>query len=87
VVRKTAWLTRSGAVVERYSTPFDETAHTPFGLGCGGVLDVLLESIDTAEFQAFLLAVESIFPMWAVFRADGDLIFAGKVSYSAHIHS
>jgi len=59
LLRKAAWLTRDGAAVERYSTLFDETADIPFGLGCGGVLDVLLESVDTPECQALLLAVES----------------------------
>jgi xanthine dehydrogenase accessory factor len=59
LLRKAAWLTRSGAAVERYSTLFDETADIPFGLGCGGVLDVLLESVETAECQALLRAVES----------------------------
>jgi xanthine/CO dehydrogenase XdhC/CoxF family maturation factor len=42
VVRKALWLTREGAVVERYSTMFDDTAEVPFGLGCGGVVDLLL---------------------------------------------
>jgi xanthine dehydrogenase accessory factor len=95
LLRKAAWLTRDGAAVERYSTLFDETADIPFGLGCGGVLDVLLESVDSAECQALLLAVESTLSghehlvatwlpkddegmMRAVFRADGELIFASN---------
>src|SRR6202521_2617834 len=36
VVRKAAWLVREGAVVERYSTMFDDPAEVPFGLGGGG---------------------------------------------------
>jgi xanthine dehydrogenase accessory factor len=40
--RRAAWRVRAGAVVERYSTLFDDTAEVPFGLGCGGVVDVLL---------------------------------------------
>jgi xanthine dehydrogenase accessory factor len=40
LLRKAAWLVRNGSAVERYSTLFDETAEIPFGLGCGGVLDV-----------------------------------------------
>ncbi len=59
MLRKAAWLTRDGAVVERYSTLFDETDDIPFGLGCGGVLDVLLESVETAECQALLRAVDA----------------------------
>ena len=48
VVRKAAWMVREGAVVERYSTLFDDTAEIPFGLGCGGVVDLLLEPAETA---------------------------------------
>src|SRR5438445_434703 len=54
VVRKAAWLVREGAVVERYSTMFDDTAEVPFGLGCGGVVDLLLEPADTAEYRALV---------------------------------
>src|SRR5665213_3278429 len=40
VIRKAQWLVRNGnAVVERYSTLFDDTAEIPFGLGCGGTVD------------------------------------------------
>ena len=54
VVRKAAWLVREGAVVEQYSTMFDDTADVPFGLGCGGVVDLLLEPVGTAECKALL---------------------------------
>ena len=40
VVRRSAWMVRNGAVVERYSTAFDDLAEIPFGLGCGGTLDL-----------------------------------------------
>jgi hypothetical protein len=30
VVRKAAWMVRNGAIVERYSTLFDDTAEIPF---------------------------------------------------------
>jgi xanthine dehydrogenase accessory factor len=59
LLRKATWLIRNGATVERYSTLFDETAEIPFGLGCGGVLDVLVEPVDTAECRALLHAIES----------------------------
>ena len=49
VVRKAAWLVRDGALVEQYSTLFDDTAEVPFGLGCGGVVDLLIEPTGTAE--------------------------------------
>ena len=58
VVRKAAWLVRGGAVVERYSTMFDDTAEIPFGLGCGGMVDLLLEPADTPECRAMLNALE-----------------------------
>jgi xanthine/CO dehydrogenase XdhC/CoxF family maturation factor len=58
VVRKATWLVREGAVVERYSTMFDDTAEIPFGLGCGGVVDLLLERADTAECRALMGALE-----------------------------
>ena len=59
VVRKAAWMVRDGAVVERYSTLFDDTAEIPFGLGCGGVVDLLLEPAETAECRALLEAMEA----------------------------
>ena len=58
VLRKAAWLMRDGAVVERYSTMFDDTAEVPFGLGCGGVVDLLLEPAGTAECKALMDAIE-----------------------------
>ena len=59
VVRKAAWLARSGAVVERYSMLFDDTAEVPFGLGCGGTVDLLFEPLETAEGEALLQALEA----------------------------
>jgi xanthine dehydrogenase accessory factor len=59
VVRKAAWMSRDGSVVERYSTLFDDTAEIPFGLGCGGVVDLLLEPADTPECRALVDAMET----------------------------
>ena len=59
VVRKAAWLVREGAVVERYSTMFDDTAEVPFGLGCGGIVDLLLEPGHSAECRALMGAMEA----------------------------
>jgi xanthine/CO dehydrogenase XdhC/CoxF family maturation factor len=59
VVRKAVWLTRAGAVVERYSTLFDDTAEIPYGLGCGGTVDLLLEPAHTPEFIALMEAMEA----------------------------
>src|SRR5579875_3048136 len=52
VMRKAAWKVRGGAVVERYSTLCDDTAEIPYGLGCGGTVDLLLEPAGTPEFGA-----------------------------------
>src|ERR1700728_2925328 len=59
VLRRANWLVREGAVVERYSTMFDDTAEVPFGLGCGGVVDLLLEPVDTPECRALMEAMEA----------------------------
>ena len=59
VVRKAGWLSRGGAVVERYSMLFDDTAEVPFGLGCGGTVDLLFEPLQTAEGEALLTALEN----------------------------
>ncbi len=59
VVRKAAWMVRAGAVVERYSTLFDDTAEIPYGLGCGGIVDLLLEPAETAECRALMSAIEA----------------------------
>ncbi len=56
IVRKAPWLVRNGAVVERYSTLFDDTADIPYGLGCGGTVDVLIEPVDTPECAALMAA-------------------------------
>lgn len=61
VLRKAVWKVRAGAVVERYSTMFDDTDEVPYGLGCGGVVDLLLEPVDTPECKALLSAIERSF--------------------------
>jgi xanthine dehydrogenase accessory factor len=58
VLRKASWMVRDGAVVERYSTMFDDTAEVPFGLGCGGVVDLLLEPAETPECEALRAVLE-----------------------------
>ena len=57
IVRKAQWLTRDGACVQRYSTLFDDTAEIPYGLGCGGTVDVLMEPVATPEFEATMAAL------------------------------
>lgn len=58
IVRRSAWLTRAGAAVETYSTVFDDIHEIPYGLGCGGVLDLLLEPANSPEGAALLEAFE-----------------------------
>jgi xanthine dehydrogenase accessory factor len=57
VARKAGWLTRNGATVQHYSTLFDDTAEIPFGLGCGGAVDLLLEPMATPEADALMHAL------------------------------
>jgi xanthine dehydrogenase accessory factor len=58
LIRKAEWMVRDGALVRQYSTLFDDTAEMPFGLGCGGIVDLLVEPVATPEATAFLLAME-----------------------------
>jgi xanthine/CO dehydrogenase XdhC/CoxF family maturation factor len=57
IAKKARWVTRGGATVERFSTIFDDTAEIPYGLGCGGTLDLLVEPTDTPEAEALLKAM------------------------------
>jgi len=59
VMRKAQWKIRNGAVVDRYSTLFDDTAEIPYGLGCGGTVDLLLEPAGTPEFIALMEAMRA----------------------------
>lgn len=59
VIRKATWTVRNGALIERYSTMFDDTAEMPYGLGCGGAVDLLLEPAGTPEFLALMEALRS----------------------------
>jgi xanthine/CO dehydrogenase XdhC/CoxF family maturation factor len=58
LIRKARWSVRHGATVQRFSTQFDDTADIPYGLGCGGTVDVLLEPSGTAEFSGIMRALE-----------------------------
>ena len=57
VVRRAAWVARDGAVVERYSMSFDDTADIPYGLGCGGTVHLLFEPLGTPESEALMVAM------------------------------
>lgn len=58
MIRQAQWKVRGGAAMERYSTLFDDTAELPYGLGCGGTVDVLLEPADAPEAAQLLDAME-----------------------------
>jgi xanthine dehydrogenase accessory factor len=49
VQKKGWWLTESGPVVKRYSSFYDEDSEMPYGLGCGGTVQVLLERGEAAN--------------------------------------
>jgi xanthine/CO dehydrogenase XdhC/CoxF family maturation factor len=57
VAKKARWAARSGAIIECFSTVFDDTSDIPYGLGCGGTLDLLIEPTDTPEAAALLNAI------------------------------
>ncbi|WP_419805020.1 XdhC family protein [Terriglobus sp.] len=57
VVRKARWLVRDGAAVQHYSTAMDDASEIPYGLGCGGSVEVLLEPAGTPEFQILMDAL------------------------------
>ena len=57
LLRRAAWTVRDGAVVEHFSTRFDDTAEIPYGLGCGGEIDVLAEPLGMPEAVALLDAL------------------------------
>ncbi len=49
VAKKAWWLTERGAAVQRYSSFFDDEGDMPYGLGCGGAIQVLLARGDAAR--------------------------------------
>lgn len=59
VIRRAPWITRENAAIERYATIFDDTADIPFGLGCGGTVELLFEEIAKPEGAALMQAIEA----------------------------
>lgn len=58
VIRKAAWMVRDGrAVVQLYSTLFDDTSDIPYGLGCGGTVHLLIEP---AKFLACEMLIDAM---------------------------
>ncbi len=59
LLRKAHWRVRTGAAMQSYDTAFEDTAEVPFGLGCGGAVDLLLEPLDAPEGKALLQAMQA----------------------------
>jgi len=59
VIRKAKWAVRDGAVMEKYSTLFDDATEMPYGSGCGGTLQILLEPAGTPAFEALMQAMQA----------------------------
>ena len=59
LVRKARWLTESGAVVRRYDTTPDGEIAAEYGLGCNGIIHVLLERVKKGQ-AAVLDLIEEV---------------------------
>ncbi len=59
LVKKAWWLTETGPVIRRYDTTPDGEIATGFGLGCNGVIHVLLERLESGTTPALEL-IESV---------------------------
>lgn len=58
VMRKAAWMVRNGrAVIQQYSTLFDDTAEIPYGLGCGGTVHLLIEPAKSSACELLIAAM------------------------------
>jgi len=55
LVKKAWWLTEAGAVIRRYDTTPDGEIATAFGLGCNGIIHVLLERLEKGNAPALEL--------------------------------
>lgn len=77
VTTKAWWHTEKGPVVKTYSTAFDiDDEIPPYGLGCGGTVQILLERRNSAEVLLQLLysAFEQRLPASVITVIDGDNI-------------
>lgn len=74
VSAKAWWHTENGPIVNRYSTSFDvDDDAPPYGMGCGGVVYILLERKETAEtlLQALSIAFQQRLPLGVTTVLDG----------------
>ena len=58
LIRRAKWLIQNGPTVQHYSTTFDDTEDVPYGLGCGGELDVLIEGAESVEIRVLFSGVK-----------------------------
>ena len=89
VARKAFWRTEDGPVVRPYST-IAEDGEVPFGMGCGGVVHLMLERSATANSVMTRLAwcFENRTPLAIVTVLDGE--WTGRRSFwpdKADLHS
>ncbi len=61
LVHRAKWLVEKGPMVQHYSTSFEDTEEIPYGLGCGGELDLLLEDVNSVEVQRLFAEVQQVF--------------------------
>ena len=75
VARKAFWHTESGPAVRRYSTAAED-GEVPFGMGCGGIIHLLLERSATANplMQQLALKFAERQPLAVSTVLDGDWI-------------
>lgn len=51
LVKKAWWLTENGAIIRRYDTTPDGEIATEYGLGCNGIIHVLLERVEPGRAE------------------------------------
>jgi xanthine/CO dehydrogenase XdhC/CoxF family maturation factor len=75
VARKAFWHTENGPTVRRYSTAAED-GEVPFGMGCGGIIHLLLERSATADplLQQLARKFAERQPMAVATVLDGDWI-------------
>jgi xanthine dehydrogenase accessory factor len=75
VAKKAFWHTENGPVMRRYSTS-SEDGEVPFGMGCGGVVHLLLERSATAGplFEQLATAIAERQPLAIATVVEGDQI-------------
>ena len=75
VAKKAFWHTANGPVMRRYSTS-SEDGEVPFGMGCGGVVHLLLERSATAGplFEQLTTAFAERLPLAIATVVEGDQI-------------